>query len=58
MLLSVLEIISSTGDAASLLTAMVGAITALLVFGAVKKWFGLDRFQKHPAWSFVQPFEE
>lgn len=58
MLLSILEVISNMGSPDSLLSAMISVIIALLAFAVAKKWYGSYRFRKHPAWSFVQPFEE
>ncbi|GEM_PF-4588752 len=58
MFLSIMEFISSASSLDSLLTAVIGAIIALLIFAALKKRYGWDRFRKHPAWSLVQPFEE
>lgn len=59
MFLSVMEIVSNSGSPDSLLTVILGAIIALLVFAAIKKRYDeLERFRKHPAWSLVQPFEE
>lgn len=58
MLLSVMEIISSTASMESLLIALISAIIALLGFVVVKKRYELYQFRKHSNWSFVQPFEE